>query len=168
MSVKALLQMLGVSTPKAIFYNNGVLDQTHMLQVVNQNFLGSECPGSTPTEKGNLLFNNRKLSFFKGYGYFDNISLLPSHGMSFVSVTSPWLTGSASSQNEYYYSDYFGASVYFVFGSTTFPDQLYLDTVINGVVQSGLRIPIYNNRTYTVTIPNTYYYPATLSFQINT
>jgi hypothetical protein len=169
MRVKALLQMLGVSTPKEIFYNNGVLDKVHMLNIVNVKFLGSACPGSTLTEKGNLLFNNRKLSFFKGYGYFDNISLLPSRGMAFVSVTSSWLNGSASSQNEYYYSNYIGGAVHFVFGTTNFPEQLYLDTVINGVVQTGLRIPIYNNGTYTVTLPvNTYYYPDTISFQINT
>jgi hypothetical protein len=171
MSVKALLQMLGVSTPKAIFYNNGVLDQTHMLSVVNKNLLTTYCPGSTADDKADNLFADRKLSYFKGYGYSDNVSLLPSRGMDFDSVTSSWFSGSTQNNfSEYYFEEVISSGqVTFVLSSTTYPSPLYLDVVINGVVQTALRQSVSNSGgTYYVNLPTTLYYPDTISFQINT
>lgn len=69
LSVKAILQTLGVSTAKAIFYNGGTLKTiTELAQLVNKNGLNSTyCPGADADERLSNLRTNRRLSYFKGY-----------------------------------------------------------------------------------------------------
>lgn len=69
--VSSILQVLGVSSAKAIFYNGSTLmTLTEFGAVVNKYGLNaSYCPGSTVDDRLQNLLNDRKLSYFKGYDH---------------------------------------------------------------------------------------------------
>lgn len=69
LSLKSILQTLGVSTPKAIFYISGTLKTlTQLGSLVNKSGLNvTYCPGANEDARLQSLLNDRKLSYFKGY-----------------------------------------------------------------------------------------------------
>lgn len=80
LSVKSILQTLGVSTPKSIFYISGTLKTlTQLGSLVNKSGLSATyCPGANEDARLQSLLNDRKLSYFKGYEHVTNyLNLLP-------------------------------------------------------------------------------------------
>lgn len=92
LSVKAICQTLTISTPRAIFYSAGNRRTLEDLgTIVNADGLGAACPGGSPQEKLLNLYNDRKLSYFKGYKH--NTAFL------YADPESVYFEASAGSQN---------------------------------------------------------------------
>lgn len=79
LSVKLILQTLGVATARAIFYNGGSLKTISELgaTVSKAGLSQYHCPGADPDARLNNLRNDRKLSYFKGYVHAFGLTLTP-------------------------------------------------------------------------------------------
>lgn len=73
LSVNSILTTLGVSTPRAIFYNGGTLKSAaELAALVSKSGLSAACPGADADAKLANLLADRKLSYFKGYNHITN------------------------------------------------------------------------------------------------
>lgn len=90
LSVNSIKTMLNVTSLRTIFYKGVALDTLKSVAelgaVVNKLWLSSACPGANADAKLQNLLNDRKLSYFKGYGYSDNFTLSPAYGMTFTRI----------------------------------------------------------------------------------
>lgn len=179
LSVNSILTFLraqsGMLLPgaKDIFYIGSSLCSTLQFETrVNKLFLSpTYCPGATPDERLQNLLNTRRLSYFKGYGYDDNVTFSPSYGLTFTSVTMvgkpTTLTYPITSQQVGYSASVPAQTASVVLGGS-FPTGSYkISVIINGVERSNTTIT--GLGTYNITIPTGYgvTYPSTLRIAIN-
>lgn len=168
--------MLNVTSAKAIFYKGVGLTvlktAAELGAVVDKRWLSNAyCPGANDDAQLANLLADRKLSYFKGYGYDDNVQLSTSFGMTFTSITATWILSpgwsAGASQNKYYYQDQFLTSQMTVTIGGTYPGfNLYLRIYINDVLQSGMTQTITGTGVKYVTLPAAMAYPSKLKFTI--
>lgn len=170
LSVKSLLTMLGVATPKAIFYNGSTLRTAAELgAIVNKLWLGSACPGASADLKLATLLADRRLSYFKGYGYDDNLTLSPSYGVSMVytdSVNSKTLSAGVSTTVSDYAQN-INSSVNINIGGTWPGFTLYIRVFFNNVEQPALKKTITGLGNVTVSLGANQTYPTSVLFSIS-
>ena len=173
LSVKSILDMLGVVTPKDIFYNGSTLrTSTELATVVNKLWLGDACPGATPDAKLSSLYTDRKLSYFKGYGFFNNVTFSTSYGVS-GDISTIWpdpleLSCGSNSSAETYLQSFATSTITISLNGVIATPQLYLDVYIDNVIQSPLRRSLtFPSCTVYVNLPSAMSYPHTLRFSIS-
>lgn len=174
LSVKSLLTMLGVTTPKEIFYVSGFLRTVGQLQlVVNKLWLGAECPGADPDSKIASLLADRKLSYFKGYGFVENFLMYTSYGLGISRITAPWITERYENicginSTGLFYQEGFGTSQMSIALNGSYPGfNLYLKVYIDDVLQTSLTQTITSLATKYVTLPTAMSYPQVLRITIS-
>lgn len=167
MSVNVLLSMLGVTSPKAIFYKGvGLITLKTVAELgatVNKLWLGSACPGTTADEKLTNLLADRKLSYFKYYGYNDNITFSPSYGANFQSVPTtlkPDTMYTPITTTQAGYKETITTHTASIqIGGTWAGLNLRLNWLVDGVVKNYVNIP--SAGTYNLVIGTGLTYPQT-------
>lgn len=173
LSVNSILAMLGVTSAKAIFYKGvGLVTLKTLAELgatVNKLWLGTACPGATPDEKLTSLYNDRKLSYFKYYGYTDNLTIQPSYGANFQNVPTtirPTTIAVPITTSQSGYKETVGTHTASIqIGGSWSGVNIRVNWYVDGVVKNYVNIPMPG--TYNLTIGTGLTYPQTGRLAIN-
>lgn len=172
LSVNSIKTMLGVTSLRAIFYKGAGLTTLKTVAelgaTVNKIWLAAACPGANADAKLQNLLNDRKLSYFKGFGYDDNFTASPAYGMTFTGIAMSALPENitfpvTTTQTGYFYTQ--PASTFMVTIGGTYLVNRFISVTVNGgevarvAISGGLG-------SYYVTLPVTVTYPSTLRISI--
>lgn len=168
LSVKAIKTALGVSSLRAIFYKGAGLTTLKTVAelgtLVDKRWLSNACPGANDDAQMANLLADRKLSYFKGYGYNDNVQVSPSYGVS-LQINAIWIASPGWSQGMYYQSEFTtGTMSIDVTGYPGFDLEIYF--YINSIQQPQMTITINQDGIYYVSLPAAMSYPSTLEIYV--
>jgi hypothetical protein len=163
--VKTILQTLGVSSARAIFYKGTGLTTlktaAELGALVRAGGLSSYCPGATAEAKLGNLLADRKLSYFKGYNH-DSFNYFETNNSSrgIVSIT---FSGKPSTVPGTF------SSVPAQSISVTFMEvsdgNYVLSLLVNGAIMESKPIN-YKSLSATLTLASTVTYPSTLEIKL--
>ena len=171
LSVKSIKTALGVSSLRAIFYKETGLTTlkttAELGALVDKRWLGSACPGINDDAQLANLLADRKISYFKGYGYDDNVLISPSYGVS-LQINATWIASPGWSQGSYYQSEFSTSGMKIaVSGYEDYGFPIEMHFYINNVLQTGMTTQITGNGNYFVSLPSAMSYPSTFHVYVN-